>query len=172
MLKILSDRIINQTIGSSVKINRSLQLWFRISFFFQFTTKSIQNKQNLKFLADLWHKIWELHSKLSSFLTMLWTAKVRELRMQRFYLTFLHITFFFGPNSSEGHRIWIFHNKNSKISLISPIEPLHSQLTSCRKTRTSSSKKMSKSKWLNCYLATQIELKFALWRVRTTFPLC
>ncbi len=26
----------------------------------------------------------------------------------------------FGPNGSEGHRIWIFQNKNPKISLISP----------------------------------------------------
>ena len=33
MLKILSDPIINQTIGSSVQINRSLQLYFRVSCF-------------------------------------------------------------------------------------------------------------------------------------------
>ncbi len=54
MLKILLDPIINQTIGSSVYINSFLQLCFRIScFFYQFATKPIQNKQNLKLSATV-----------------------------------------------------------------------------------------------------------------------
>ena len=59
MLTILSDSIINQTIGSSVQINRSLQLCFRFLVCYQFATKSVQNNQNLKFSADPSHKIWE-----------------------------------------------------------------------------------------------------------------
>ena len=56
MLKILSDPnpIINQTIGSNVQINRSLQLCFKIFVFYQFsTTKSVQNNQNVKFSQTL-----------------------------------------------------------------------------------------------------------------------
>ncbi len=52
MLKILSDPIINQIIGSSVQINRSLHFCFRIFCFLSVTTKSMQNNQNLKFSAD------------------------------------------------------------------------------------------------------------------------
>ncbi len=53
MLKILSDPIINQAIDSSVQINISLQFCFSISCFYQFATKSIQNKQNLEFRHTL-----------------------------------------------------------------------------------------------------------------------
>ncbi len=46
MLKILSDPIINQTIGSSVKLNRSSQLCIRISSFSSVYHQI--NKKNLK----------------------------------------------------------------------------------------------------------------------------
>ncbi len=52
LLKILSDPIINQTSGSSVQINRSLQLFFRISCFLSVCHQINQHKKNLKFSAD------------------------------------------------------------------------------------------------------------------------
>ena len=47
-LKTLSDSIINHTMGSSDKINKSLQLCFSIYCFHDFVTKSVQNNPNLK----------------------------------------------------------------------------------------------------------------------------
>ncbi len=46
MLKILSDPILNHTIGSSTKLNKLLQLHFRISCFHDFVTQLKQNNQN------------------------------------------------------------------------------------------------------------------------------
>ncbi len=52
MLKILSDPIIIQTIGSSMQINKCKSaLGFLV--FYQFAFKSIQNKQNLTFYQIL-----------------------------------------------------------------------------------------------------------------------
>ncbi len=61
MLKRLSDSIINQTIGSSDQINTAGP-WNSASGFlvlYKVATKSVQTIQNLKFLADPPHKIWE-----------------------------------------------------------------------------------------------------------------
>ena len=60
MLKILSYLIINQTIGISVQINRSLQIKIPHQI-------NIQNNQSLKLSADPPHKIWEWHFKLHRF---------------------------------------------------------------------------------------------------------
>ena len=68
MVKILSDLIINQTIGSSVQVNRSLQLCFRISCFLTVCHQINTNNQNLKFLADPPHKIWEKHFNFPFFI--------------------------------------------------------------------------------------------------------
>ncbi len=65
MLKIFSDLIINYTIGSSAKINKSLQFCFRISCFFMILpANQYKVPPNLKFLADPPQKIWEQHFKL------------------------------------------------------------------------------------------------------------
>ena len=53
-IAMLSDQIIDQTIGSSAKMNKSLQLCFRISFSANSVLKS-------KISADPPHKIWESH---------------------------------------------------------------------------------------------------------------
>ncbi len=57
VLKILSDPIINQTIGSSVQINRSLQLCFRISCFF------ISLPPNQYKITKIWNFRQTLHTK-------------------------------------------------------------------------------------------------------------
>ena len=60
MFKIISDPIINNTIGSSAKINTKISPCNSVSVFlafYDFVTKSIQNNQNLKFSSDSPNKI-------------------------------------------------------------------------------------------------------------------
>ncbi len=71
MLKILSDLIINHIIGSPAKINKSLQLCFRISCFYHFATESVQNNQNLKIFGRPSRQ--NLGIALQAFTILYWT---------------------------------------------------------------------------------------------------
>ena len=51
--------VIIHIIGSSAKINKSLQLCFRISCFLSLRHQTNANDQNVKILTDPSHKIWE-----------------------------------------------------------------------------------------------------------------
>ena len=64
MLKILLNLIINHLIGSSTKMNKSLQLCFRTGFLVPYFMTLFPNQyQNAKFLADPEQKIWKQNFK-------------------------------------------------------------------------------------------------------------